>query len=233
MNLLDLIRHPHAYFEALQKLSPAPWRLAWLPALAGLIGGLSGALLSRPVIESQLPLFKALTGVDVPVSLLLTMTVLVSVVVSLITWLILWGMGHLGAGPGGRSGEVYAASFLAPLLWSLVLTVLALLLPPVVNVAPPDLSGLTGTALSTASQKYTAAVAAQFGQSPVAKFSSFMTYAVYIVQFWLAYIGFRVMTDDSGRSWKGVLYSGGLLAVLGAAALLVVGAAASLTGALG
>ena len=41
-----------------------------------------------------------------------------------------------------------------------------------------------------------------------------MTYAVYLLQFWLAYIGFRVLTGDRNRAWRGVLYPGVLFLVL-------------------
>lgn len=227
-NLLDLIRRPHAFFEALRALPPVPWRYAWLPALAGLAGGLSGALLSRSILDSQ-----ALARSAVPVGFLWGVTIFSSVFLSLLSWLVLWGMGQLGAGKEGRSGEVYGASFLAPLLWSVVLAVLALILPPQVNVAAPNFSGLSGPELVTAIQKYSTAVSAQYALSPVVRFSGVMNYAIYIVQFWLAYIGFRVMTQESRVAWKGVLYPGVLLLVLGAALLLVAGAVAGLAGGLG
>ena len=194
MNLLDLIRRPHAFFEALQCLPPVPWRYAWLPAVAGLAGGVSGALLSRAILESQA---RSLAGL--PVGVLYGLTIVLSVVVSLLTWLALWGMGQLGAGREGRSGEVYAASFLAPLLWSLVLGALALLLPPQVNVVAPNLSDLTGQELMAAVQKYSSAVTAQYALSPVVRLSGVMNYGVYVVQFWLAYIGFRVMLEGAGH----------------------------------
>ncbi|ULH16755.1 hypothetical protein MF271_09380 [Deinococcus sp. KNUC1210] len=233
MNLLDLIRSPHAYFEALKRLPPASWRLVWLPIVAGLLGGLSGALLSRSVLDSQTLLMYSSSGLRLPSSLLWSMTILLSGVLSFISWLVLWGMGQLGAGKEARSGEVYGASFLAPLLWSLVLAGLALLFPPQVTVSTPDLSGLQGTALLTAVQKYTAAVQTQYGQSPVVRFSTFMGYAVYLLQFWLAYIGFRTMVpEDRRRAWRGVVYPAMLFLVLGAAALLVAGAVVGLAGGL-
>lgn len=215
-----------------------PWRYAWLPALAGLAGGISGALLSRPILDSQ-----ALSLSGVPVALLFGVTIFSSVLLSMLTWLVLWGMGQLGAGKEGRSGEVYAASFLAPLLWSVVLVVLALILPPQVNVVAPKLAGLSGPALLAAIQKYSSAVTAQYSLSPVVRFSSVMNYAIYLVQFWLAYIGFRVMTataqadaaeqpGQSGRAWRGVLYPGLLFVALGIVALLVTSAVAGLAGGL-
>ena len=230
MTLLDLIRHPHAYFEALKHLPPAPWRLAWIPVLAGVIGGVSSVLLSRAILDTQLLSTSAALGIQLPGSVVYVLTVVFSAVVSFVTWLILWGMGQIGAGREARSGEVYAASFLAPLLWSVALLVLALLLPPQVSVAAPKLGGLTDDALKTAISTYTNAVLAQYGQSPLVKFSNVMSYAIYVLQFWLAYIGFQAMTGDRVRAWKGVLYPGVLFLVLGAAALLIVSAAASLTG---
>ena len=107
MNLLDLIRHPHAFYAALKRLPPVPWRYAWLPVLAGVIGGISGALLSRRTLESQA------LSLGTPVAALFALTILSSVLISMLAWLVLWGMGHLGAGREGRSGEVYATSFLA------------------------------------------------------------------------------------------------------------------------
>ena len=230
MTLLDLIRHPHAYFEALKTLPPAPWRLAWIPVLAGVIGGVSSVLLSRAILDTQLLSTSAAFGIQLPGSVVYVLTVVFSAALSFVTWLILWGMGQLGAGREARSGEVYAASFLAPLLWSVALLVLALLLPPQVSVAAPKLGGLTGDALKTAISTYTNAVLAQYGQSPLVKFSNVMSYAIYVLQFWLAYIGFQAMTGDRARAWKGVLYPGVLFLVLGVAALLIVSAAASLTG---
>ena len=230
MTLLDLIRHPHAYFEALQQRSPRPWSLSWLPLLSGLIGGIGSVLLSREILDTQLLTTSAALGIQLPAGVIYVLTVIFSAVVSVVTWLILWGMGQLGAGREARSGEVYAASFLAPLLWALALLVLALLLPPQVNVAAPNLDGLKGEALRTATSKYTADVLAQYGTSPVVKFSNVMNYAIYVLQFWLAYIGLRVMTGERNRAWRGVLYPGMLFLVLGAAALLIASAAASLTG---
>ena len=230
MNLLDLIRHPHVYFEALKRLPPAPWRLAWLPVLSGLVAGLSSVVLSRSVLDAQLTIVSAMYGVQLPSAVLWMLTVVFGAAASFITWLILWGMGGLGTGREGRPGEVYAATFLAPLLWSLVLLVLALLLPPQVTVAAPDLGGLKGQALTEAIGRYNGAVTAQYSASPVVRLSSVMNYAIYIVQFWLAYIGFRTLTDDRARARKGVLYPGALLLLLGAVALLLASAAASLAG---
>ncbi|GGJ73822.1 hypothetical protein [Deinococcus aquiradiocola] len=227
MTLLELIRRPHAFYEALKTLPPVPWRYAWLPALAGLASGVSGALLSRAVLDSQ-----AVTRSALPVAFLWGVTIFSSVFLSMLTWLVLWGMGHLGAGKDARSGEVYGTSFLAPLLWSVVLAVLALLVPPQVNVAAPNLTGLTGQAFLTAVQKYTGAVMAQYSQSPVVKFSSVMGYAIYLVQFWLAFIGLQVMTGDRRLAWRGVLYPGVLFLALGVAAILVSSVAATLLGGL-
>ena len=223
MNLFDLIRRPHAFFEALQLLPPVPWRYAWLPAVAGLAGGVSGTLLSRAILESQA---QSLPGL--PLDVLYALAIILSVVVSLLTWL-----------------------------------ALALLLPPQVNVAAPSLSGLTGQELIAAVQKYSSAVTAQYALSPVVRFSGVMNYAIYLVQFWLAYIGLRVMTEGAGklggaqtdpvqaataqtpaiqtpaarntpaaRAWRGVLYPGALFLLLGAAALLIGSAAAGLMGGL-
>jgi hypothetical protein len=230
MNLLDLIRHPHVYFEALKRLPPAAWRLAWLPVLSGLLAGVSGVLLSRSVLDAQMTMVAAIYGVQLPAAMLWVLTVVFGGAVSFVTWLILWGMAQLGTGREGRPGEVYAATFLAPLLWSLVLLVLVLLLPPQVRVAAPDLGGLKGQALTEAIDRYTRAVTAQYSASPVVRLSSVMNYAIYILQFWLAYIGFRAMTDDRARARKGVLYPGALLLLLGAVALLLASAAASLAG---
>ena len=233
MNLLDLIRSPHAYFEALKRLPPANWRLVWLPILAGLLSGLSGVLLSRAVLESQVLMISASSGLQLPSGFLWGSTFVFGALISFVSWLILWGMGQLGAGKTARSAEVYGASFLAPLLWSVVLSVLALLFAPHITVSTPDVSGLHGTALVSAIQKYTAAVQAQYGQSPLVRFSTFMGYAVYLLQFWLAYIGFRVMVGEDRRlAWRGVLYPATLFLVLGAAALLVAGAVVGMAGGL-
>lgn len=237
-NLLDLIRRPHAFFEALRALPPAPWRYAWLPALSGLVGGVSQGLLSRPVLESFSLAFPGL-----PFALVWGATVVASMIGSLLLWLLLWGLGQLGAGKEGRSGEVYAASFLAPLLWAVVLLVLALASPPQVKVAAPDFAGLDLQARLTAFQTYALALSVQLAQWPLVRFSSVMGNAIYLVQFWLAYIGFRVMTAEPdpaasptvsrGRAWKGVLYPGGLLLLLGLAGVLVAGSGMALSGGLG
>jgi len=67
-------------------------------------------------------------------------------------------------------------------------------------VAAPSLSGLMGQELIAAVQKYSSAVTAQYALSPVVRFSGVMNYAIYLVQFWLAYIGLRVMTEGAGKS---------------------------------
>ncbi|MGI8748098.1 MAG: YIP1 family protein [Deinococcus sp.] len=225
MNLLDLIRRPHSFFEALRGQPPRPWRFLWLPLLSGLLGGVGGVLLSRSVLSAQ-----ASGAASLPAGLLWVVTAFGSLFGSLVLWLLLWWLGTQGAGRSARAGEVYGASFLVPLLWSLVLTVLALLFPPQVNVPAPDLRGLSGQALLTAVQRYTSAVQAQFSESGVVRFSSFMGYAVYLVQFWLAYIGLRTMTGERRLAWRGVLYPGLLLLALGLASLLVLSAAGSLLG---
>lgn len=232
MNLLDLIRHPYAFYEGLNQRPPAPWRLAWLPVLAGLLGGVSSVLLSRSVLDTQVLSTSAALGVQLPAGVVYGLTVVLGAVSGFVTWLILWGMGGLGTGREGRGGEVYAATFLAPLLWSLALLALALLLPPQVNVAAPDLSGLKGQALGDAVRTYTGAVTAQYAQSPVVRLGGVMNYAILVVQFWLAYIGFRVTTGAPALARRGVLYPGVLLLVLGLAGLLLLGAVAGLAGGL-
>lgn len=253
MNLLDLIRRPHAFYAALKELPAVPWRYIWLPALAGLAGGVSGALLSRRTLESQ-----ALSLPGMSAATLFSVTILGSVLLSMLTWLVLWGMGQLGAGRAGRSGEVYGTSFLAPLLWSVVLAVLALILPPQVDVVAPKLAGLSGPDLLTTVQRYSQEVTAQYALSPVVRLSSVMNYAIYIVQFWLAFIGFRVMlggaqgagpqagdamtgntqsTDaqstaqrgPSALAWKGVLFPAALFVLLGIVALLATSAIYAMT----
>jgi hypothetical protein len=250
VNLFDLIRHPHAYFEALSHLPPAPWRFAWLPALAGLVGGVSQAFLTRPVLEGFSLAFPML-----PSALIWVLTILISVIGSLLLWLVLWGVGQLGAGKGGRSGEVYAVTFLAPLLWAAVLLVLALITPTQIKITTPNFAGLELTARLNAFQSYSVALTTQLAALPLVRFSGVMGYAIYVVQFWLAYIGFRVMTASrvaaesapsisstpsaptpsaptpSGQAWKGVMYPAGLLLVLGLAGVLLAAASLSLAGA--
>ena len=94
----------------------------------------------------------------------------------------------------------------------------------------PDLSNLSGLELQKAIQQYAQATQAELGSSVISRLSTYLGYAMYLWQFALAFIGFRVLTGRQNKAWRGVLYPLSLLLVLLLAFYLASQAAASLIG---
>ena len=229
--LADLLTRPTVFFEALHRLPPNAGRYLWLVALASLVSGVSTTLLARHVLEAQSSILSGAAGGSA-ISPLFNYgsAAFASVFVTVLLWLALWGLGALGAGPAGRAAEVYGAAFLPTLIWAAVLLPVALLFAPQVAVAAPNLSGLSGAALQKALQTYILKVQSASGASPVNTVTTWLGYAVYLWQFALAFTGFRVLTGNQNKAWRGVLYPLALLLVLAAAAWLASKSVGSLLG---
>ncbi|GAA3998692.1 hypothetical protein GCM10022631_06900 [Deinococcus rubellus] len=227
----DLLTRPAVFFEALHRLPPSAGRYLWLVALASATSGISTTLLARHVLGAQSSILSGAAGGSA-ISPLFNYgsAAFASVFVTVLLWLALWGLGALGAGPAGRAAEVYGAAFLPTLIWAAVLLPVALLFAPQVAVAAPDLSGLSGAALQKALQTYILKVQEVSGGNPVNKVTTWLGYAVYLWQFALAFVGFRVLTGNQNKAWRGVLYPLALLLVLAAAAWLASKSVGSLLG---
>lgn len=208
--LSELLSRPRAFFEALGRLEPQTWRYVGLVVFTGLVSGIAAALSGRATVEAQ----SALAGAGMSAPATYGTLVFSGVFLMALTWLTLWFLGNLGAGAKGRAAEVYGATFLPQLLWAAALLVLGLFVHPEVTVAAPQLQGLDPSQTALAVQKYNQAVAAQVAQNPVIKVSNYLGYAVSLYQFWLAYQGFLVLTQDKRKALQGVAYPAALLAVL-------------------
>lgn len=224
--LPDLITRPRSFFEALRSLPPRNGRYLWLVLLTGLVTGLYAALSQRPLQDA----LSTLPGLPGGSSFALVTGVVGGVLSSLVMWLLLWGLGSLGAGREGRAGEVFGASFVPSLVISLILLPLAALFPLQVNVAPPNFSGLEGAELSAAIQRYSAELQRDLGRQPLSILGNVLTYAALAWQFYLAWLGFGVLTGDRARALRGTLIP---LAVLGVLALALWLLGRALQGAVG
>lgn len=229
--LADLLTRPTVFFEALHRLPPSAGRYLWLVALASVVSGVSTTILARHVLGVQSAVLSGAAGGS-PISPLFNYgsAAFASVFVTVLLWLALWGLGALGAGPAGRAAEVYGAAFLPTLIWAALLLPVALLFAPQVTVAVPDLSGLSGAALQKAVQTYILKVQAASGGNLVNTITTWLGYAVYLWQFALAFAGFRVLTGQPNKAWRGVLYPLALLLVLAAATWLASKSVGSLLG---
>ncbi|AZI43224.1 hypothetical protein EHF33_11120 [Deinococcus psychrotolerans] len=225
-NLADLITQPRAFFEALGRLPAKPSRYLWLVALATLVGGISTTVLARHLLSAQ---SSALSG-GLAISPLFGYgaAAFATTFISVLLWLLLWGLGTLGAGKEGRAAEVYGAVFFPSLIWAILLLPLGALFAPEITVAAPNLTGLSGLELQKALQPYTQALQASFNSLAISKVSTYVGYAIYLWQFILAFIGFRVLTGNQTKAWRGVLFPAALLAVLVLASYLVSKAVTSL-----
>ncbi|AWN23700.1 hypothetical protein DKM44_11055 [Deinococcus irradiatisoli] len=229
--LADLLTRPVAFFEDLGRLPPSPTRYLGVVALASLVSGVSTTLLARHALAAQSSLLSGAGGAAA-VSPLFSYgaAAFASIFITVVLWLLLWGLGTLGAGKVGRAAEVYGATFLPLLIWSIILLPVAAYFAPKVNLAAPQLGGLRGLELQKALQQYAQQVQAATSGSLVSQVSTYLGYAVYLWQFALAFIGFRVLTGRTATAWRGVLYPLALLLVLLLASYLVSRAAAELLG---
>lgn len=231
LSLADLITRPRAFFEALGRLPATPVRYLWLVAVTSLVSGVSTTLLARHTINAQSGALSGVAG-GAAISPLFSYgaAIFASIFITVLLWLVLWGLGSLGAGKEGRAAEVYGATFLPALIWAIILLPVAALFAPEVSVAAPNLTGLSGAALSKGLQTYTQAVQAAFGSMAISKVSTYASYAIYLWQFALAFTGFRTLTGNPTKAWRGVLFPLALLAVLLVAGYLASKAVTGLTG---
>ena len=229
-SLGELLTQPSAFFQKLSALPPRPTRYLWLVALTSLVSGVATTLLSRNALQVQSTLLSGASG-GTPISPLFNYgaAVFAAIFITALLWLLLWGLGTLGAGKEGRAAEVYGATFLPLLVWAVILLPLAALFAPQITVPIPNLSGLSGLELQRAIQQYAQATQAELGSSLVSRLSTYLGYAVYLWQFALAYIGFRVLTANAGKAWRGVLFPAALLLVVGLAGWLLSRAVTGLT----
>ena len=225
-NLMDIITRPREFFTALKDTPPANTRYLWLVLLGGLITGLYSALSQRPVQE-------ALAGIPgMPGgNLNMVIAVISSLILTLIIWLLLWGLGSLGAGKEGRPAEVFAAASLPALLLTLLLLPITALFPLHVNVPAPNFAGLEGQELAQTIQRYSAALQRDVGGQPLSVIGKVLTYAGMAWQFYLAWVGFNVLTADRSKAMKGVLIPLVVLVLLGGAFWFLGRAAQGMAGA--
>jgi hypothetical protein len=229
--LADLITQPTCFFTALRSLPPSPARYLWVVALTGLIGGIAATILGRNALAAQSTLLSGATGgPSISPLFLYGSTVFAGLFLTAIIWLILWGLGALGAGPSGRAAEVAGATFLPSLIFSVVLLPIGALFAPELNVPAPNLSGLSGAALTKAIQTYSTQVQAASAGQPVNTITTYLGYAMYVWQAVLAFTGFQVLTGDAGKAWRGILIPVAVFVVLGVAGVLISRSLASLTG---
>lgn len=199
-NLIDIITRPREFFSALRSLPPSNARYLWLVLVGGLLTGLYSALSQRSVQEAMTSI-PGLPGGN----LSLVLAVVGALVVTLIMWLLLWGLGMLGAGQEGRAGEVYGASFVPALLITLILLPLMALFPLHLNVPAPNFSGLEGAELGQAIRQYSRAVQADLGSQPLSIIGRVLSYVGMAWQFYVAWVGFNVLTGDRRKAMRGTL----------------------------
>lgn len=198
--VLDLLTRPRDFFTALKNTPPSSARFVWLVLLSGLVGGLYAALSQRAVQQAMADIPGLPGG-----GLGMIIAVIGALFISFIMWLIMWGLGQLGSGSEGRPAEVYGASFLIPLVISLLLLPITALFPLHVNVPAPNFSGLEGAELSRAIQQYSRAIQADLGKQPLSIVGNVLTYAGMAWQFYLAWLGFSVLTGDRQKALRGTL----------------------------
>ncbi len=210
--LTDLLTRPRDFFAGLRPLAPKSTRYLWLVGLTGVVTGLYAVISQKPLQDAMGAIPGLPSGAFGMVA-----TLIGSLLTSLLIWLLLWGLGSLGAGREGRSGEVFGATFLPSLIAALVLLPLAALFPLQVHTAAPNLSGLEGLELQRAIQKYSLALQQDTGRQPLSLIGKGLTYAAMAWQFYLAWVGFGVLTGDRQKALRGTLIPLAVLLLLGGA----------------
>lgn len=223
--LTDLLSRPRDFFAALRALPPNNTRYLWLVLLNGLVSGLYAALSQKPIQAAM----QGIPGVPGGGFGLVT-AVIGSVVVILLMWLLLWGLGSLGAGKEGRAAEVFGAAFLPGLIISLILLPIMALFPLHVSVAAPNFAGLEGKELSHAIQTYSQAIQKDIGGQPLSIIGNVLGYLGMAWQFFIAWVGFGVLTGDRQKALRGALIPLVVFVLLGGAFWLVGQAATKLVG---
>lgn len=223
--LTDLLTRPRSFFTALQDLPERSGRYLWLVLLTGLLGGLYAALVQKPVQDALGTLPGLSSG-----SLSLALAVAGGLFGTLLLWLFLWGLGRLGAGTGSRAAEVFGAGFLPSLLVSLILLPFSALFPLQITTPAPNVSGLQGLELAQAIQRYSLILQREVSGQPLSVIGNVLSYAAIAWQFYLAYVGFGVITSDRGRALRGTLVPLGIGLLLAGVLLLLTRAAQGMIG---
>lgn len=216
-NLLDVLSKPTQFFTALKEKKPANGRFVWLVLLTGLVSGLMGYLMQRPIQEAmgQVP------GMPTGTAMIAIFSVMGAAIATLLLWLVIWGLGLLGAGGQGRIPEVAAATFLPSLMVSLILMPIIALMPLQLDIAPANWSSLEGQELAKAMQKRQLEISQLAGKQPLSIISNVLSYGAMAWQFYLIFIGLRVMTGDQQKALKGTLIPALTLLVIGGALWLM------------
>lgn len=202
--LTDLLTRPREFFSALRTLPPATSRYLWLVVLTGLVTGLYSFVAQKPVQDAMQSAFRGLPGMPGG-ALSVVFTILGALLTSLLLWLILWALGNLGAGREGRAAEVFGATFLPTLIASLLLLPVAALFPLHIHTPAPNLAGLEGVELQKAVQTYSFALQKDVGGQPLSVIGKVLTYGAMAWQFYLAWVGFGVLTADRQKALRGTL----------------------------
>lgn len=224
-NLMDLITRPSAFFAALKNLPPQNSRYVWVVLLAGVLSAGYALLSQRPVQEA----FSTIPG-GMGGSFGMVTAALGAILVTLLIWLILWGLGSLGAGREGRPAEVFGATFLPSLLASLLLIPISALFPLHLDIAPPSFGGLEGAELSKAVQQYSVTVQNAIKGQPLSVIGTALSYGAMAWQFYLAWVGFGILTGDRSKALRGTLTPLVVLLLIGGAFWLLGRAAQGMMG---
>lgn len=218
MNLSELLTNPKGFFEELKEQQPNSSRYIWLVLASGLVGAIAIYVSQMNMGISDMPGMPAFLAS--PIFKILS-ALLSSLFLAFLLWLVMWGLGMAGAGKEGRAAEVYGASFIASLVINILLIPLYLLMPIQINITPPDFSNLNGAELSTAIQTYQTQIQTELSQQPASIIGNILSVLTFIWQFFVAWIGFNVITGDRTKAFKGVLFPAILFTILGVGSWLM------------
>ncbi|WP_415784840.1 hypothetical protein [Deinococcus saxicola] len=192
-----LLVSPRSFVRQLQEVDLVWWRYIWVPAVAGLLGGLAYTLLVR-----HAAVFAAANSETAAPGLATSaVNVLGTTFLSVFIFVLMWGFGRVGAGFGGRAAEVYGASFaLMPPLYLLVIVV-TLLTPAAAFL--PDAAGVTG--LGSDPRVLERAALAQTFQTSAGFALVVVTLLGTAAQFGFVYAAMRQLTDKPIQAVMGTL----------------------------
>lgn len=220
MNISELLTNPRGFFEELKEQKPSNGRYIWLIFLAGVISAIGLYL-------SQMAMNDALAGVPGMPSLVsgpgfrIISAFFGGIFASVVGWLLMWGLGTIGTGATGRGAEVYGASFIIPLIISMIVIPLYLLMPVQFSILPPEFSKIDPEELGQAIQKYQIQLQKENLKSPMTIITNVLNFLTLAWQFFVAWIGFNVITGDRSKALKGVLFPAVFLLILGMGGWLI------------
>lgn len=190
----ELLTGPGEFAARLAPTEPVGWRYLGVVAVAGVLAGVSYALLVRPAANLAAEVARtAAPGVLTHVT-----NVVGGMFLTALTFALMWALGRLGGGRESRSGEVYGASF-AVFLPLYLLVIVWTLLTPGVAFEPAAVTG-GGDAASVENAALRAAA-----RTPAALALLTVTVVGLVVQFLLAYQALRVLTGSVPRALAGTL----------------------------